>query len=121
MQGLLSEPWMRLICGLMSPWVAELPYSCEAKLPLAELVPPSLPRARACGAIIAPAPAMEAVTMAVVRIFLITYLSLFAMNARTRSRLINCICAVWFRVFTRMPQCGSGLVHNWRPCKLSDR
>ncbi len=27
MQGLLNEPWISAICGLMFPYVAELPYT----------------------------------------------------------------------------------------------
>ena len=72
MQGLLSEPWMSAICGLMLPNVAELPNSCEAPLPLAEVVPLSLPMASAGTAAAAEAPTMEAATAAVASTFLIT-------------------------------------------------
>lgn len=59
-QGLLKEPWMSAICGLMLPWVAELPKYCEAPFPFAETGPLSSPIAIACGAAAAEAPMTEA-------------------------------------------------------------
>src|SRR5262249_28620814 len=72
MQGLLKEPWMSASWGLMLPYVAELPNACWAPLPLAEVVPWSLPVARAGEAAAAEAPTTEAATAAAARTFLIT-------------------------------------------------
>ncbi len=67
MHGLLSEPWTRESCGLMSPLVTELPNAWLAPLPLKEFVPPS--SATAWGAAVAARPAMEAATAAVAHSF----------------------------------------------------
>ncbi len=70
--GLFREPWTSANCGLMSPWVLELPNSWWAPLPDSEVVPPSLPMASAGVATAAEAPTMETAAAAVAITFLIT-------------------------------------------------
>ncbi|GHC75991.1 hypothetical protein GCM10010349_55600 [Streptomyces flavofungini] len=63
---------MSAICGLMFPYVAELPNVWEAALPLIVWVPLSSPVANAVEAVAADAPTTEAVTAAAAITFLST-------------------------------------------------
>ncbi len=56
----------------MSPWVAELPYTWLAPLPLSEVVPVSSAIASACPAPVAVAPRTVAATAAVANSFFIS-------------------------------------------------